>query len=88
MAKGSPVISWRTRETMMLGEVPTSVTIPPSSEPKAIGMSRHEGEVLLRRASWKATGSIIASAPMFFTKADRTVTMNTSSITCACAERA
>ena len=59
---------------MMLGEVPTRVTMPPSSEPKAIGMRKLEGGVLVRRAIWNATGIIIASAPIFFTKADSTVT--------------
>ncbi len=40
MWNGSPRRSWRICETMMLGEVPTSVMVPPRSEPKAIGMSR------------------------------------------------
>ena len=74
MPNGSPSSSSRTRDTMMLGEVPTRVTMPPSSEPKAIGIRKLEGGVLVRRAIWNATGIIIASAPMFFTKADSTVT--------------
>ena len=45
MPKGSPSSSSRTRDTMMLGEVPTSVTMPPSSEPNAIGMSKLDGGV-------------------------------------------
>jgi hypothetical protein len=28
------------RETMMFGDVPISVIVPPRSDPKAIGMSR------------------------------------------------
>ena len=40
---GSPVSSPRRRETMMLGEVPTRVTMPPSSEPKAIGIRKARG---------------------------------------------
>ena len=39
MVKGLPTISSRTRETMMLGEVPTSVISPPIREAKAIGIS-------------------------------------------------
>ena len=38
--KGSPTISSRMPETMMFGEVPISVIVPPSSEPKAIGIRR------------------------------------------------
>jgi hypothetical protein len=82
--KGSPVISPRMRDTMMLGEVPTRVTIPPSREPKAMGIRSREGEVPVRRAIWKATGIIMASAPMFFTKAESTVTAPTSTTTCIC----
>ena len=40
MRKGSPTSSSRMRETMTLGEVPISVIVPPSSEPKAIGMRK------------------------------------------------
>ena len=57
MPKGSPSSSSRTRDTMMLGEVPTRVTMPPSSEPKAIGMRKLDGGVLVRRAIWNATGN-------------------------------
>ena len=39
MPNGWPLSSARSRDTMMLGEVPTSVTMPPSSEPNAIGIS-------------------------------------------------
>jgi hypothetical protein len=69
---------------MMLGDVPIIVTMPPSSAPNDIGISSAETGRLLRRASWNATGIIIASAPMFFTNADRTVTVAVSTITCTC----
>ena len=36
---------------MMFGEVPTKVTMPPSSAPNDIGISSDEGEVPVRRAS-------------------------------------
>ena len=72
-------ISSRTRETTMLGEVPICVIRPPSSEPNAIGIRNTDGETPERRANWKAIGIMIASAPMFLTKADRTVTTTTSS---------
>ena len=51
MPKGWPRISSRMRDTMMFGEVPTSVMVPPRSAPKDIGISRDEGEVPVRRAS-------------------------------------
>ena len=44
MPKGVPVICSRTRETTMLGEVPICVIRPPSSDPKAIGIRKAEGE--------------------------------------------
>ena len=71
MVKGVPVISSRTRDTTMLGEVPICVIRPPSSEAKAIGIRKIDGDVFERRANWKAIGIMIASAPMFLTKADR-----------------
>ncbi len=83
MVKLSPVSSWRTRETTMLGEVPTWVISPPISEPKAIGIRKTEGVTPERRANWKATGIMIASAPIFLMKAERTVTVITSSASCA-----
>src|SRR4051812_15798557 len=58
MPKGCPVISAPRRETMMLGEVPTRVIRPPKSDPKAIGIRKHEGEAFDRRAIWNATGII------------------------------
>ena len=63
---------------MIFGEVPISVTIPPSSAPNDIGISKEEGEVPLRRANWNAIGMSMASAPTFLTKAESTVTEPTS----------
>ena len=83
MVKVVPVISSRTRETTMLGEVPICVISPPSSEAKAIGIRKVDGDVSERRANWKAIGIMIASAPMFFTKADSTATTTTSRASCA-----
>ena len=40
MRNGSPTISARMRDTMMFGEVPIMVMVPPSSDPKAIGMRK------------------------------------------------
>ena len=51
MPNGSPSSSSRTRDTMMLGEVPTSVTMPPSSEPNAIGIRKIEAACRCVRAS-------------------------------------
>jgi hypothetical protein len=67
---------------MMLGEVPTSVTLPPSRAPNDMGISKDDGEVPVRRASWKAIGISMASAPIFLTKADSSVTEPTSAMTC------
>ena len=61
----------------MLGEVPTSVTSPPRSEPKAIGIRNSEAETPERRARRKAAGISIASAPMFLTSAESTITAPT-----------
>ena len=36
---------------MMLGDVPTRVTMPPVSEANAMGISSEAGDPLLRRAS-------------------------------------
>ena len=66
----------------MLGEVPISVTSPPSSEAKAIGISRAEGGVPVRRASCKATGMKMASAPIFFVTTEAAMTAATSAGTC------
>ena len=80
MVNAVPVSSLRRPDTTMLGEVPIWVISPPSSEPNAIGIRKTEGEAPDRRANWKAIGIMIASAPMFFTKADMMVTTMTSSI--------
>ena len=82
MWNGSPRICSRTRDTMMLGEVPTSVTMPPSSAPNDIGISKDDGEVPVRRASWKAIGISIASAPIFLTKPESKVTEPTRATIC------
>ena len=66
---------------MMFGDVPIRVTIPPSSEPKAIGIRKLDGVLLFLRATKKATGISMARAPMFFTKPESTVTVPTSTAT-------
>ena len=63
---GAPSSSSRTWLAMMLVEVPTSVTSPPSSEMNAIGISSAEAEESLPRPMRIATGIIVASAPTFF----------------------
>ena len=82
MWKGWPVISCRTRLTMMFGEVPTRVIRPPSREPNDIGIRNTEGEVPERFGIWKAAGIIMASAPIFLTKAERKVTEPTRTSNC------
>ncbi|MNV95163.1 hypothetical protein D3C71_1900270 [compost metagenome] len=69
-----PTTSWRTWATMMFGAVPTSVTIPPAMAPKAIGISSREGAEPVRRATCRATGIMIASAPTFLVAMDSRVT--------------
>ena len=59
---------------MILGAVPTRVTIPPAMAPKAMGISNREGEDPVRRATCRATGIMIASAPTFLVAMDRRVT--------------
>ena len=86
MVKGWPTISPRTRETMMLGEVPIWVISPPSRAPKDIGIRKQEGDAFDRFAIWKAIGIMMASAPTFFTKAERMVTVATSTNICAWTE--
>jgi hypothetical protein len=73
MAKGLPRASWRTSETMMLGEVPTSTARPPTSEPNDIGISRRPGETPVLRAMRRAEGIISARAPTFLVTIDSTV---------------
>ena len=68
------------RDTMMFGDVPTSVIVPPRSAPNDMGINSEEGEVPLRRASWRAIGMVMASAPTFFTKAESRVTEPTSAM--------
>ena len=82
MPKGWPVICSRTRLTMMLGEVPTSVISPPSSEANDIGIRNTDGEVLLFFAIWKAAGISIASAPTFLTNAEAKPTDAVSTSSC------
>ena len=65
----------------MLGEVPTSVIDPPSSEAKESGIRNSDGERLLRRATCTAAGMKIASAPIFLTKAESSTTQPTSTPT-------
>src|SRR3546814_12998493 len=48
-----------------------------------ICISRLDGDVPVRRAIWNATGMSMASAPMFFTMAERMVTVPTSPRTCS-----
>ena len=62
---------------MMLVEVPTSVTRPPSSEANDIGIRSRETEVPVRRDSRCATGIRIASAPTFL------VAIESSAVTAA-----
>ena len=63
---GLPSVSWRTWLTMMLVEVPTSVTSPPSNEMNDIGISIAETELPSLRPSLIAVGIRIVSAPTFF----------------------
>ena len=74
MAKGSPSMSARTPATMMFGEVPTRVTMPPAMAPKAIGISRRDGGDPVLRLTDRATGSRIARAPTFLVTIDNRVT--------------
>src|SRR5437763_15140809 len=66
----------------MFGDVPINVIEPPSRDAKASGIRNSEGERSLRRATWNATGIKIASAPTFFTKAERPATQAASTPTC------
>ncbi|EHS49960.1 hypothetical protein PDO_2884 [Rhizobium sp. PDO1-076] len=51
MVKAWPVISSRSLETAMLGEVPIWVIKPPSRAPKAMGIRKIDGETFERRAN-------------------------------------
>jgi hypothetical protein len=82
MPKGSPVICSRTRETMILGDVPTSVMRPPSSEANDIGIRNTDGEVLDFLAILSAAGINMARAPMFFTIAESNPTEEMRTVSC------
>ena len=56
--------------------------VPPSNAPNDIGISSEDGDVFVRRASWNAIGISMASAPIFFTKADSRATVPARTITC------
>ena len=70
----------------MLGEVPISVTMPPSREANAMGISSADGERFPRRANWNAVGMRMASAPTFLQAMDSTPVANTRIGTCACTD--
>jgi hypothetical protein len=70
----------------MFGEVPINVIEPPRREAKLSGIKNSEGERSLRRATW-TTGMKIASAPTFFTKADKPATQAARTPTCNDGER-
>ncbi len=59
---------------MMLGGVPMTVISPPSSEPKASGISISRGSRCVFAATCSATGSMSASAPMLFMKPEMDAT--------------
>ena len=79
---GAPSVCWRTSLTMMLVEVPTSVTSPPSSDMNAIGISSAETELSFSRPSRVATGISVASAPTFLVTIANTAVMPASTGTC------
>src|SRR3546814_5754560 len=80
MPNGSPVSCSRNRETMILGEVPTRVINPPSREPNDMGIRNTDGDAPDFRAILSADGIRMASAPIFLTSADRTVTEDTNMV--------
>src|SRR3546814_10671412 len=82
MPNGSPVSCSRTRETMILGEVPTRVINPPSREPNDMGIRNTDGDAPDFRAILSADGIRMASAPIFLTSADRTVKEDTTMVSC------
>ena len=59
---------------MTFGDVPTSVTSPPSRDANAIGIRRREAGVPDLRATCMAIGIMMASAPMFLVAIDRSIT--------------
>ncbi|MEY9102493.1 hypothetical protein ABIA24_005466 [Sinorhizobium fredii] len=84
IVKEVPVNSARIRDTTMFGEMPIWVIRPPSSAANAIGMRYLDGETPDFLANWKATGIMIARAPMFFIKEESTATTIMRSASCAC----
>ena len=48
---GAPISCSRTRDTMIFGDVPISVTIPPSNAANDIGISSADTDVPCLRAS-------------------------------------
>ena len=69
---------------MMFGDVPTRVTVPPSNDANAIGISRAAADVPVRRATCNATGIRIARAPTFFVTMERIRTAAVKRETCVC----
>src|SRR3546814_14285297 len=67
---------------MILGEVPTRVINPPSREPNDMGIRNTDGDARDFRAILSADGIRMASAPIFLTSADRTVTEDTNMGSC------
>src|SRR3546814_9508402 len=67
---------------MILGEVPTRVINPPSREPNDMGIRNTDGDARDFRAILSADGIRMASAPIFLTSADRTVTEDTNMVSC------
>ena len=82
---GLPTASSRTWLTMMLVEVPTSVTKPPSSDMNAMGIRSDAGEVLVLRASRSAVGIRIARAPTFLVGIDNRAVAPARTGTCTAA---
>ncbi len=56
------------------------VIAPPSKEPNAMGMSSLDGLLPLVRASWSATGIIMAMVPVLLINAEQTVVTEVSAI--------
>ena len=68
------VSSTRRLAMMMFGGVPIIVIMPPRMLANAMGNSRMVGERCRSTAVFRATGSMSASAPTLFMKADNTMT--------------
>jgi hypothetical protein len=82
MAKGRPSVSSRTWLAMMFVDVPTSVTRPPRSDRKAIGIRMDEDDVPVVRDTRRATGMRIASAPTFLVSIDSKAVAPEKAATC------